>query len=209
MVLCMAPFPGYALSGEKLLNTDTSNMGVGDVMLKIWKGQDHVIAYDSKTLPRPERNCCIADYCEDTGTLSKLPLWTRIPPVHNHSALIWLLLFKDLGGKAARWVQCLQEHNFTSKYSYGQKHPNTNALSKDPTQRHAITATKSDNSQRAWWYDLSLLLLLRPWHPEKKAAEWQYGVQFYRKWRLESIVSGMTSLTAVPSTRVTGFSGTP
>jgi hypothetical protein len=129
--------------------------------------------------------------------------------VHNHSALIWLLLFKDLGGKAARWVQCLQEHNFTSKYSYGQKHPNTNALSKDPTQRHAITATKSDNSQRAWWYDLSLLLLLRPWHPEKKAAEWQYGVQFYRKWRLESIVSGMTSLTAVPSTRVTGFSGTP
>jgi hypothetical protein len=34
-------------------------MGIGNVMLRIWKGQDRVIAYDSKTLFRLERNCCI------------------------------------------------------------------------------------------------------------------------------------------------------
>lgn len=75
MELCTALIPGYAWQGEKFLNTDTSNMGIGDVMLQIWKGQDHVIAYESKTISRPERNCCIGDYCKYTWTIPKLPLW--------------------------------------------------------------------------------------------------------------------------------------
>jgi hypothetical protein len=51
----MAPIPGYAWPGEKFFNTDTSNMGSGSVLPQIWKSQDHAIAYDSKTLSRPER----------------------------------------------------------------------------------------------------------------------------------------------------------
>jgi hypothetical protein len=50
----------------------------------------------------------------------------------NHSALTWLMNFYNLEGQTARWIQRLQEYNFTSEHRRGRKHNNANALSRRP-----------------------------------------------------------------------------
>jgi hypothetical protein len=48
----------------------------------------------------------------------------------DHSALTWLMRFKNLEGQTARWIQRLQGYNFTSEHRQGQKHNNANSLSR-------------------------------------------------------------------------------
>ena len=50
----------------------------------------------------------------------------------DHSALTWLLHFRKLDGQTARWVQRLQENNFTPEHRQGIRHTNPDALSKSP-----------------------------------------------------------------------------
>ena len=50
----------------------------------------------------------------------------------DHSALTWLLSFRNLEGQTARWVQRLQEHNFTSEQRQGIRRTNADALSRRP-----------------------------------------------------------------------------
>jgi hypothetical protein len=53
----------------------------------------------------------------------------------DHSALTWLISFKNLEGQTARWIQRLQEYNFTSEHRQGRKHNNADALSRRPCQK--------------------------------------------------------------------------
>jgi hypothetical protein len=49
----------------------------------------------------------------------------------DHSALTWLLSFRNLEAQTARWVQSLQEYNFTSDHPIcrrGGKAPTTSSL---------------------------------------------------------------------------------
>jgi hypothetical protein len=39
----------------------------------------------------------------------------------DHSALTWLVDFKNLEGEIARWIQHLQEYNLTSKHRKGRQ----------------------------------------------------------------------------------------
>jgi hypothetical protein len=48
----------------------------------------------------------------------------------DHSALTWLMSFKNFEGQTARQIQRLQEYNFTSEQRQGQKHNNVDALSR-------------------------------------------------------------------------------
>jgi hypothetical protein len=52
----------------------------------------------------------------------------------DHSALTWLLSFKNLllEGQTARWIQHLQEYNFTSEHRQVRKHNKADALSRRP-----------------------------------------------------------------------------
>ena len=45
--------------GEFILDTDTSNEGIGAVLLQVQNGQEKVIAYGSKMLSKTEGNYCI------------------------------------------------------------------------------------------------------------------------------------------------------
>jgi hypothetical protein len=42
--------------------------------------------------------------------------------------------FRNLEGQTARWIQRLQEYNFTSEHRQGRKHNNADALSRLPCQ---------------------------------------------------------------------------
>jgi hypothetical protein len=76
----------------------------------------------------------------------------------DHSALTWLLSFKNLEGQMAHSVHHLQEYNFASKHNGGWKHIIADVLSEYFVQRHAHTARKSNDFQAAWKYELLLLL---------------------------------------------------
>jgi hypothetical protein len=60
----------------------------------------------------------------------------------DHSALMWLLSFRNLGRQTARWVQRLQEYNFTSEHRQGIRHTNADALSKYPCPKDCAHCRK-------------------------------------------------------------------
>ena len=45
--------------GKYIVDTDTSNTGLGPVLSQVQNGEERVIAYYSKTLAKPERNYCV------------------------------------------------------------------------------------------------------------------------------------------------------
>jgi hypothetical protein len=58
--LCTAPILAYPKPGERfIVDTDTSNFGIGGVFSQVQDGQERVIAYYSKTLNKAEKNYCI------------------------------------------------------------------------------------------------------------------------------------------------------
>jgi cell fate (sporulation/competence/biofilm development) regulator YlbF (YheA/YmcA/DUF963 family) len=97
-----------------------------------WTGE---IAYYSKTLNMAERNYYVTQQklLAIVRTLEHFHKYLYRQELHlqnDHSALTWLMSFKNLEGQTAHWIQCQQEYNFTSEHCQGQKHNNANALSR-------------------------------------------------------------------------------
>jgi hypothetical protein len=89
------------------------------VLSQILVGQVPVIAYYSKTLNKAERNYYVTrrELLAIMRTLEHFLKYLCGKQFHlrtDHSALTWLMRFKNLEGLTARWIQRLQEYNFTS-----------------------------------------------------------------------------------------------
>jgi hypothetical protein len=109
------------------------------VLSQVQDGQEHVIAYYSKTLNKAERNYCVI-------RRELLPIVRTLEPFHkylygqafhlrtDHSALTWLMNFKNHKRQPAPCVQHLQEYNFTSEHRQDRKHKYVDALSRRPCQ---------------------------------------------------------------------------
>lgn len=123
---------------EFILDTDASNLGIGAVLSQ----QDdelceRVIAYFSKSLSKAEKNYC-------TTRKELLALVKAVEHFHpylygrkfklrtDHAALNWLLTFKNPEGQIARWLERLQQYNFTIEHRAGSKHINADVLSRRP-----------------------------------------------------------------------------
>jgi hypothetical protein len=138
--LCSAPVLAYPQPGERfIVDTDASNFGIGGVLSQIQDGQERVIAYYSKTLNMAERNYCVTrrELLAIVRTLEHFHKYLYRQEFHlrtDHSALTWLLSFKNLEGQTARWIKRLQEYSFTSEHSQCKKHNNADALSRRPCQ---------------------------------------------------------------------------
>ena len=50
----------------------------------------------------------------------------------DHGSLTWLWSFKEPEGQLARWLERLQEYNFTISHRPGRKHQNADSLSRHP-----------------------------------------------------------------------------
>ncbi|GFQ93609.1 retrovirus-related Pol polyprotein from transposon 17.6, partial [Trichonephila clavata] len=110
-----------------ILDTDASHESVGAVLSQEINGQEHVIAYWSKCLSKPERNYCV----------TRKELLAIVKAVENfhsylygrkfllrtdHASLTWLLNLKNTEGQIARWIQKLEEYDFEIKHRKGSLH---------------------------------------------------------------------------------------
>ena len=120
-----------------ILDTDASGVGVGGVLSQPWAEGERVVAYFSQKLKKCERNYCVTRRELLAVVLSVrhfkyylcgLPFTIRT----DHSALQWLLTFREPEGQIARWLEELQEYHFKMEHRPGARHSNADALSRRP-----------------------------------------------------------------------------
>ena len=136
--LTHTPILGYPMPGEPFtVDTDASAEGIGAVLSQLQDGQEQVIAYFSRALSRAERNYCTTR----KELLAVVRAIQHFRPylygIHflirtDHAALTWLLNFRSPEGQVARWIEQMQEYDFTIEHRAGLKHQNADALSRRP-----------------------------------------------------------------------------
>ena len=117
-----------------ILDTDASDMVIGAVLSQIHDdGSEHVVSYASRVLSKPERNYCVTR----RELLAVVTFVQHFRPYllgreftlrTDHGALKWLVTFREPEGQIARWIEQLQEYNFTILHRAG----NADAMSRIP-----------------------------------------------------------------------------
>jgi hypothetical protein len=116
--LCTAPILDYPRPGERfIVDTDASIVRIGVVLSQVQDGQERFIAYYSKILNNATLNYCVTrrELLAIVRTLEHFHkhLYGQEFCLHtDHSALTWLMSFKNVEVQTARWIQRLQEYNF-------------------------------------------------------------------------------------------------
>ena len=124
-----------------ILDTDASNDGIGAVLSQTDdQGHEHVITFGSRLLTKAERKYCVTR----RELLAVVTFIKQFRPYllgkhftlrTDHGSLVWLTNFKDPQGQLARWLEQLQEYDFTVVHRHGRKHTNADALSRLPCQQ--------------------------------------------------------------------------
>ena len=139
VALSSAPLLSFPLpSGDYVLDTDASDVGVGAVLSQVQDGVERVIAFSSKKLNKQQRR-----YCVTRRELLAVVTFLREFRVYllaqvftirtDHSSLTWLLRFKEPQGQLARWLEYIFQFKFQIVHRPGKKHGNADALSRAPT----------------------------------------------------------------------------
>ena len=148
--LTESPILAYPTSdGEFILDCDASHTGLGAVLSQIQDGAEKVIEFYSKTLSKPEQNYC-ATRKELLAIVKAIEhfncyLYGRKFRVRSdHSALRWLLSFKNPEGQMARWIERLQGFDFDIQHRPGRIHSNADALSRRPCGDNCLHCNKHE-----------------------------------------------------------------
>ncbi|KAL5491798.1 hypothetical protein EMCRGX_G017162 [Ephydatia muelleri] len=98
------------------------DVGIGAVLSQVSDcGSERVIAYASRSLTRPEQRQYL--------------LGREFTLRTDHGSLVWIRNFKEPEGQLARWLERLQEYNFTVVHRQGLRHCNADALSRVPCRQ--------------------------------------------------------------------------
>ena len=118
-----------------ILDTDTSDRGLGAVLSQVQVGKELVITYAARALSKAERN-----YSTTRKELLALVWGTehfetylygrRFLVRTDHSALQWLKNFKNPRGQVACWLERLSDFDFEVEHRSGQLHGNADGLSR-------------------------------------------------------------------------------
>jgi hypothetical protein len=130
--------------GEYVLDTDTSSTALGAVLQQRQSGQLHVIAYASRVLSRVEQTynttrrellAIIFEFRQFRQFLLGRHFLLRI----DHSALSYLRRTLEPMGQAVRWLDYIEEYDFTIQFRNrnGSNHGNSDALSRRPHQQES------------------------------------------------------------------------
>ncbi|CAC5401135.1 Retrovirus-related Pol polyprotein from transposon 297,Retrovirus-related Pol polyprotein from transposon 17.6 [Mytilus coruscus] len=120
-----------------ILDTDASNRAISGVLSHVIDGEEHVIAYGSRTLSKTE---CL--YCVTRQELLAVVHFVkhfrhflygrRFIIRTDHSSLQWLIRFKNPEGQLARWLEVISSYDMVIKHRPGTQHRNADALSRIP-----------------------------------------------------------------------------
>jgi hypothetical protein len=123
-----------------ILDTDASDSAIGAVLLPCSNGVERVVAYASKRLSK-----CEVNYCVTRRELLAVVYFTRyfrhfllgrqFTVRTDHAALQWLRRIPEPDGQQARWLEILEEFDFTVIHRPGIRHGNADAMSRKPCFR--------------------------------------------------------------------------
>jgi hypothetical protein len=126
------------LDGEFCLDTDASDSAIGAVLSqKREDSEERVIAYFSQTLTRSERNYCVTrkELLAVVKAIEHFNYYLygqKFRVRTDHSALQWLMNFKEPQGQVARWIEKLQAYDVIVEHRSGSAHRNADALARRP-----------------------------------------------------------------------------
>jgi len=143
-----------------ILDTNASDTGIGTVLSQIHDNKVHVVAYASRTLTKAERNYCVTrkELLAVMAFLQHLRPFLLGAPFTictDRGALTWIQRFKEPEGQIARWLQKLQEYQFSIIHRPGRLHNNADAMSRilckqcgivPADENSAVTVVSPDNS---------------------------------------------------------------
>lgn len=116
-----------------MLDTDTSDVGVGTVLSPIQGGKERIIFYYSKTLVPPESNCCMTrkDLLAMVKAVKYFPhhlCERRFTSPIDHASLSWLRLRKEFSNLVARRLEIVAELNYSLERGVKVRHGNAAGL---------------------------------------------------------------------------------
>ena len=134
--------------GLFILDTDASDVGIGATLSQMQfceqrqKDEERPIVYASQSLTKTQRRYCttrkellaIVTFCHK---FRHYLLGRKFLIRTDHSALRWVMSFKEPADQMARWLELLSQFNFKLEHRAGKKHNNADSLSRrdcDPDQ---------------------------------------------------------------------------
>jgi len=123
--------------GKFILDTDASDGAIGAVLSQVQDGYERVVAYASRRLDPREKNYCVTRkellaVVYFLRYFRQYLLGREIKVRTDHSALTWLKRTPDPIGQQARWLEIMEEFDFTVEHRSGSRHANADALSRRP-----------------------------------------------------------------------------
>ena len=143
-------------TGQFILDTDASLVGMGAVLSQVQGQGEKVISYYSRCFSGSERNYCVT-------RRELLAIVLSVKNFHHylygrpfivrsdHGALKWLLNFRKPEGQLARWIETLSMYDYCIEHRPGRVHSNADALSRRPCT-NCKHCEKSESQYR--WSDV-------------------------------------------------------
>ena len=120
------------------MDTDASGSSLGAVLSQVQGGSERVIAYASRLCSTAERNYNVTrrEMLAIVYFLKVFRQYLLGRPFDirtDHAALQWIKRNPTPIGQQARWVEQLEEYDYTVLHRAGSRHGNADALSRRPT----------------------------------------------------------------------------
>jgi len=121
--------------GEFLLDCDASNFAIGAVLSQVQDGIEKPICYASQLYSRHEQNYNVTrkELLAIVTFVKKFRQYLLGRPFRirtDHAALQWLKRTSEPIGQQARWLEILEEYNYSVVHRPGSQHGNADALSR-------------------------------------------------------------------------------
>ena len=126
-----------------ILDVDACDQSIGAVISQKINGEEHAIAFASRTLTKSERA-----YCVTRKELLALVTFVKHFKHYlygknflvrtDHSSLRWLMNFKNPEGQIARWIETLSSYDMKVEHRPGRLHQNADGVSRIPCKQCGV-----------------------------------------------------------------------
>jgi hypothetical protein len=133
-----------------ILDTDASDVAIAAVLSQKIDGNEHVIAYASRTLSKSEKKYCVTRkellaLVYHVKHFKHYLYGKQFLARTDHGSLKWLLNFKSPEGQVARWLESLASFDMKIEHRPGRLHLNADGLSRRTCKQCGLDCTIKEN----------------------------------------------------------------